>query len=1035
METRHPVPCDFESVGICEWHQQTDDDFDWSKQSSQTERPDSSNTQAGDTGRFLYISTDEGQQPSDTARIISPVIVPSVVRPCNMTFSHYQSGPDAGDLDIFTRTYYTGIQTTAWQESARTSGMWETETVPFSLREPFQVIIQGVVGYGRDAVLAVDDISFSWDCVREVDGSVRLVDGASFDEGRVEIYYNHRWGTICNIGWTQTSADVVCAQLGYKESVWTDTRYPGPTSTPVLLDEVTCDSTNTSKITDCRTKEWGHWDRSCNQDNKDVSVRCVGQWHQCRADEFVCDNAVCLPETTRCDFTDDCGDRSDESDCSSYPGRCDFQNDFCSWVQDKNDSADWTRGFGGSEAGVPLVDHEGRTDFRYFLYVTGGKPITVSMTLPTYFVANGSACSMLLYYVFNANDASVTVRMHMNTSTVQAWRQNVHQGPTWMRQEVLLTNENPFQVSIESSIVTSAAGSIAIDDVTFTPGCLIERTGCNETSHTFECGSGECISVDHVCDFQENCADGSDERNCTNRRCDFEDGFCSWSRGTSDNIQFERGRETTSTGGTGPSLDHTHQNPLGYYAFIDASGRHPGQKAQLVSPFFAGGLPCQFRFFYHMQGRDIGKLRVLLLNESGIMIREVWERDGQQGRGWLYGSVSLRELDQYQVILEATVGNGDQGDVAVDDLSFATFCVEYNNLASTVTTFVTRGEVSSTAPPKTTLRRDKSSVKIHLYPSTVGTDSVVHRATTTQPITSKLPVGLNSSQSSGLSITVGIASSGSVLFVIAIAFAGFMFIKKRRKQHAADRDRLSSVTNPAFDEEIYDVIRDEGFIGVAALPPPVPPPLKSKDNDYLDTKRLAIEDPNGYEVPSTLKRAAPTDPITNHIHKPGYQPGDAFKDEDDVEYLDLDGLAAKDLNGFGVPATLPPVPPAGPVEKSINKPGYLFDNTDIDHDYTYPGQKIDPYQPLGGSYEHHHEYQGLRNQVKNNEQSQDTDHDYTYPVQKTHPYQPLRGSYQHHHEYQGLSNKLDNQPQTQNTEHSYCLPNVVNISSHSHRKV
>ena len=44
---------------------------------------------------------------------------------------------------------------------------------------------------------------------------IRLYGGQGDNEGTVEIYYNGRWGTICDFGWTITDASVVCAQLGY----------------------------------------------------------------------------------------------------------------------------------------------------------------------------------------------------------------------------------------------------------------------------------------------------------------------------------------------------------------------------------------------------------------------------------------------------------------------------------------------------------------------------------------------------------------------------------------------------------------------------------------------------------------------------------------------------------------------------------------------------------------------------------------------------------------------------------------------------
>ena len=49
------------------------------------------------------------------------------------------------------------------------------------------------------------------------EGSVRLIDGASPYEGRVEINLDGVWGTICGRygHWGEQEANVVCNQLGY----------------------------------------------------------------------------------------------------------------------------------------------------------------------------------------------------------------------------------------------------------------------------------------------------------------------------------------------------------------------------------------------------------------------------------------------------------------------------------------------------------------------------------------------------------------------------------------------------------------------------------------------------------------------------------------------------------------------------------------------------------------------------------------------------------------------------------------------------
>ena len=55
------------------------------------------------------------------------------------------------------------------------------------------------------------------------DAMVRLVDGQFVTEGRVEIYCNEKWGTVCETSDHTDFANVICQQLGYTNVVdWDD---------------------------------------------------------------------------------------------------------------------------------------------------------------------------------------------------------------------------------------------------------------------------------------------------------------------------------------------------------------------------------------------------------------------------------------------------------------------------------------------------------------------------------------------------------------------------------------------------------------------------------------------------------------------------------------------------------------------------------------------------------------------------------------------------------------------------------------------
>ena len=90
----------------------------------------------------------------------------------------------------------------------------------------------------------------------------------------MEVNYNGEWGTVCDDGWDDTDAGVVCRQLGFGSSgTAIGVGGFGQGSGLIWLDSVTCTG-NESTLASC-----GHLGTNVTRDcdhTEDAGVRCSG---------------------------------------------------------------------------------------------------------------------------------------------------------------------------------------------------------------------------------------------------------------------------------------------------------------------------------------------------------------------------------------------------------------------------------------------------------------------------------------------------------------------------------------------------------------------------------------------------------------------------------------------------------------------------------------------------------------------------------------------------------------------------------------
>ncbi|XP_039405795.1 MAM and LDL-receptor class A domain-containing protein 1 [Corvus cornix cornix] len=160
--------CNFE-FELCGWKQDEDDDFDWHLRTRSTTKlgtgPATDHTLQEPSGHYIFIKSSFFQLPGQKARISSPVLSRRN-KNCKIIFYYHMYGVHIGSLIIYQRTTLkhekillnlTGNQGNFWQRKAL--------TVSGDGDEDFQVVFEGIAGKGPKDGIALDDLTFSRECL------------------------------------------------------------------------------------------------------------------------------------------------------------------------------------------------------------------------------------------------------------------------------------------------------------------------------------------------------------------------------------------------------------------------------------------------------------------------------------------------------------------------------------------------------------------------------------------------------------------------------------------------------------------------------------------------------------------------------------------------------------------------------------------------------------------------------------------------------------------------------------------------------
>ncbi|XP_026219478.1 MAM and LDL-receptor class A domain-containing protein 1 [Anabas testudineus] len=426
----------------------------------------------------------------------------------------------------------------------------------------------------------------------------------------------------------------------------------------------------------------------------------------CTTEQYACATGHCIPQDNLCDFINHCGDNSDEDPyiCKGFSGRCSFEFDLCSWRQCQQDDFNWLIKTGSTpRVGTgPSSDHTLRDPSGHYLYLKSSFPQAVgdaARISGPLLSRRSSKCKMRFYYHMSG-DGIGTLSVFRKSEEKLHLLLNLtgDQGHYWQMREILLSSRRDFQVVFEGKVGRSPKGDICLDDITFSPGCLLVSSAGVEDNNrppsagscppgSLPCENGRCFTPKQSCDFTDDCGDGTDEKDC-GTSCSFEKGRCGWKSSLADNFDWTLG--TGSVQSIRPPYDHTLMDDNGHFVYLEATPVGlKGDKAHIRSSVWKeSSVICKLSFWYYISCKASGTIRLLIKTENDLL--EVWNKTGHQGNKWNRAEVPLRKLRNFEVIFEGIRSSDVSGGAALDDLEFTDCAANAGEPAScpAVTDFV-----------------------------------------------------------------------------------------------------------------------------------------------------------------------------------------------------------------------------------------------------------------------------------------------------------------------------------------------------------
>ncbi|XP_013414022.1 uncharacterized protein LOC106176257 [Lingula anatina] len=189
-----------------------------------------------------------------------------------LQFYYHMFGQSMGSLNVYINRTSNHQATRVMSADGNQGDLWKLGQVNLTSQGTYIVVFEAVLGEENKSVIGLDDVSLTeGPCQNRAEyGSVRLApdDGAYY--GRLEVYYGGSWGSVCDDGWDDNAATVVCRMLGYQHGKSYVGAYFGQGSGIIMLDDVQC-SGHEGSLSECSHGQWAH--TNCDH-REDAGVWC-----------------------------------------------------------------------------------------------------------------------------------------------------------------------------------------------------------------------------------------------------------------------------------------------------------------------------------------------------------------------------------------------------------------------------------------------------------------------------------------------------------------------------------------------------------------------------------------------------------------------------------------------------------------------------------------------------------------------------------------------------------------------------------------